>query len=59
MVNKLSKKAGARLVVHSAKSSPLPDEFGIDLMPNTASSIAIQTVRELYVFIFLVGQSSF
>ena len=47
MLNKLSKKAGARLVVHSAKSPPLPDEFGIDLMPNTASSIAIQIVSEI------------
>ena len=42
MVNKLSKKAGARIVIHDPRSPPLPDEYGLDLRPNTASSIAIQ-----------------
>ncbi|XP_059081142.1 degenerin deg-1-like [Tigriopus californicus] len=42
MLKKLSKKAGARLVIHDTRSPPLPDEYGIDLQPNTASSIAIQ-----------------
>eukprot|EP00094_Tigriopus_californicus_P004881 TCALIF_04699-PA protein Name:"Similar to SCNN1A Amiloride-sensitive sodium channel subunit alpha (Cavia porcellus)" AED:0.34 eAED:0.34 QI:34/0.25/0.2/0.4/1/1/5/0/314 len=44
MLKKLSKKAGARLVIHDTRSPPLPDEYGIDLQPNTASSIAIQKV---------------
>ena len=42
MSNKLSKKAGARLVIHDPAVPPLADEFGIDLQPNTASSISIQ-----------------
>lgn len=44
MLKKLSKKAGARLIIHDTMSPPLPDEYGIDLQPNTASSIAIQKV---------------
>jgi len=45
MLMKLSKSAGAKIVVHDPTLPPLPDEYGIDLQPNTASSIAIQTVR--------------
>ena len=44
MLNKLSKKAGARVVVHDPNNPPLADEYGLDLRPNTASSIAIQIV---------------
>lgn len=44
MLKKLSKKAGARLVIHDPNSPPLPDEYGLDLQPNTASSISIQRV---------------
>ncbi len=44
MVKKLSKEAGVRLVLHDSHSRPLPDEYGIDLAPNTASSIAVQLV---------------
>jgi hypothetical protein len=44
MVKKLSKSAGARIVIHDPLSPPLPDEYGLDLRPNTASSIAIQKV---------------
>lgn len=42
MLKKLSKKAGARLVIHDPNLPPLPDEYGIDLAPNTASSVALQ-----------------
>ena len=45
MLEKLSKKAGARLIIHDAYSSPLADEYGMDLQPNTASSVAIQQVK--------------
>jgi hypothetical protein len=45
MLMKLSKNAGAKIVVHDPTLPPLPDEYGIDLQPNSASSIAIQTVR--------------
>ena len=45
MLKKLSKKAGARLVIHDASSPPLADEYGMDLQPNTASSVAIQQVQ--------------
>ena len=44
MLNKLSRKAGARVVVHDPSNPPLADEYGLDLRPNTASSIAIQIV---------------
>ena len=45
MVNKLSKKGGARIVIHDPANPPLPDEYGVDLQPNTASSLAIQKVN--------------
>ncbi len=44
MLHKLSKKAGARLVVHDPALPPIPDEYGIDLAPNTASSVAVHLV---------------
>ncbi len=42
MLKKLSKNAGARVVVHDPNSVPLPDEFGINLQPNTATGVAVQ-----------------
>ena len=48
MLKKLSKKAGARLVIHDASSPPLADEYGINLQPNTASSVAIQQVKSFF-----------
>ena len=45
MLAKLSKNAGAKIVVHDPSLPALPDEYGIDMQPNTASSIAIQTVN--------------
>ena len=48
MLEKLSKKAGARLIIHDAYSPPLADEYGMDLQPNTASSVAIQQVRTFF-----------
>jgi hypothetical protein len=45
MLNKLSKKAGARMVLHDPYQPPLPDEYGLDLAPNTASSTAITLVK--------------
>ena len=50
MLNKLSKKAGARLIIHNPNSPPLADEYGIDLQPNTASSASIQQV----IFILII-----
>ena len=49
MIKKLSKKAGARLVIHDASSPPLADEYGMDLQPNTASSVAIQQVKTFFL----------
>ena len=40
--NSFSSKAGARLVIHDPDLPPMVDENGIDLLPNTASSISIQ-----------------
>ena len=42
MLNKLSKRAGARVIVHDPQSPPLADEYGLDVRPNTASSIPVQ-----------------
>ena len=44
MLTKLSQKVGARLVVHDPDKKPLVDQYGIDLHPNTVSSISIQQV---------------
>jgi len=46
MLQKLSKNAGAKIVIHDPSLPPLADEYGIDLTPNTASSIAIQAVSK-------------
>ena len=40
--NKLSKQAGAKIIVHDPKMPPVPDESGFELRPNTENSIAIQ-----------------
>ena len=42
MKNRLSKKAGAKIVIHDPNTPPLPNEYGLELRPNTASSIAVQ-----------------
>ena len=47
MLNKLSTKAGIRLVIHHPFSIPMADEYGMDLQPNTASSVAVQMVVTL------------
>ncbi len=41
MLKKLSKKAGARMVVHDPYHYAYPDEDGVDMQPNTASSAAV------------------
>jgi len=53
MLEKLSQKAGARLVVHDSSHAPYPDEFGIDLQPNTASSLAIQMVLFIVFVVYI------
>ena len=52
MLEKLSKKAGARVVIHDPDHAPFPDEFGNDLQPNTASSVAIKLVNAMNIFMF-------
>ncbi|TRY68751.1 hypothetical protein TCAL_04698, partial [Tigriopus californicus] len=42
MLKGLSQQAGVRLIIHNPATYPLADEYGIDLQPNTANSIAIQ-----------------
>ncbi len=49
MLQKLSRNAGARMVLHDPSIPPLPDEYGIDLAPNTASSVAVQIVTNFYL----------
>ncbi len=44
MKGRLSKKAGARLVLHDPFQPPLPDEYGMDLAPNTASAVGVTLV---------------
>jgi len=50
MLKAFSPKSGSKVVVHDPSVSPMADEFGIDLKPNSDSSIAIQLVS-LYQFI--------
>ena len=47
MSNKLSQKAGAKVVIHNPRDYPMPEEFGIDLHPGTSSSVALQMVIDV------------
>ena len=51
MKNRLSKKAGGKIVIHDPNTPPLPNEYGLELRPNTASSIAVQVIIYLDEFI--------
>jgi hypothetical protein len=44
MLKKLAKRAGIRMVIHDPSAIPMADEFGMDLQPNTASSVSVQMV---------------
>ena len=51
MKNRLSKKAGGKIVIHDPNTPPLPNEYGLELRPNTASSIAVQVILyQSYLF---------
>ena len=45
MRNNLTKKGGARVILHSPYEAPLPDEYGIDIEPNTAVSVGVSMVH--------------
>ena len=45
MVGGVTSSAGARVVIHSTSSRPLPDELGHQLKPNTMTAIAIEEVK--------------
>ena len=45
MLNKLTPNAGAKLVIHEAQNPPLPDDKGINLQPNTETTVAVQKVH--------------
>ena len=38
------KNVGAKIVVHDPALPPMPDEYGIDIQPNSANTIAVQAV---------------
>ena len=40
----LSKEAGARITIHNPNVFPMTEEYGINLKPNTASSVGFQKV---------------
>jgi hypothetical protein len=46
MLNQLTKTAGAKIVVQDPFVPPLIEEYAIDLPPNAATSISVQTVKE-------------
>ncbi len=48
MSGALTEKAGIRIAVHNAYVYPLVDDFGLDVEPGTATSIAIQLVQQWY-----------
>ena len=41
----ISQTAGAKVVIDDPNTIPRPDENGIDLQPNTASSISVKRVN--------------
>ena len=41
----MSQNAGVRIIIHDPNVPPLPDQDGIDLHPNMATSIAITKVE--------------
>ena len=41
----ISQTAGAKVVIDDPNTIPRPDENGIDLQPNTASSISVKKVN--------------
>ena len=46
MLGKFSKSVGAKIVVSDPRIALLPDEHGIDVQPNTATSIPVLAVRK-------------
>ena len=46
MFNAVFNRAGVRLVLHDPKVPPLTEEYGLDLAPNTASSVSVQMVSK-------------
>lgn len=44
MLNKLTQSSGAKVLVHDPSLAPLLEEYAIDVQPNTATSIGVQTV---------------
>ena len=54
MLNDLTMKSGARIILHDSNVNPLPDENGIDLEPNTAASIGVKMVeKKIQVILYL------
>jgi hypothetical protein len=55
MLAKLSKNAGAKIVIHDPALPAIPDEYGIDMQPNTARDQFYNTfyVRNLRIFVKL------
>ena len=49
MQNNLTKNDGARVIVHSPYDAPMPDEYGIDVAPNSAVSIGVSMVASISV----------
>jgi hypothetical protein len=47
MTGALAGTSGAKPVVHDPSLPPLLEENAIDLQPNTATSIAVQMVRNI------------
>jgi hypothetical protein len=43
MLAKLSKNAGAKIVIHDPALPAIPDEYGIDMQPNTARDQCYKT----------------
>jgi hypothetical protein len=45
MLQGLSRKGGARVVIHDSGSYPLVDQYGYDLEPGTSNSFGIEKVN--------------
>ena len=46
----LTKESGVRMTIHDPKVLPMVEEYGMNLRPNTASSIGFQKVSYSLVY---------
>jgi hypothetical protein len=51
MLGEFCKNVGAKIVVSDPRMTLVPDEHGINVQPNTASTVPMQAVRNSIFFV--------